>query len=206
MLARYIDDPEEDVLTPGDILCWQTTRSQPGDDERIIRTELKEMWQKVADRVAETTQESTRSRFESDSASLVGFARLDARVKVLHIKREQQLQRLDHYRKRLLTTGRTVEELEQLERDAGGVGVTLQEVKEKYRNQWHDERCFVEAACRVHRLNSQLQTARNQLGPKTAEPLPAPIEIEVFLHKTANAVSSALSRARGKLGDDWWIP
>lgn len=202
MLVKYIDDPDADILTPDDIDCLRGIRGLAADNEQHIREELTVLWQKVAERDAGADPKPTKTggnaaTDDSEMIPMVGYKQLDAKVNALDIKHKQQLRLLTLYRQRLQAAGKSTVWLDSMEQQAQTM--TLGQVTDKYANRWHDERCFMEAACRVHRLAKQLQKARDALDNQSDYPLPLPREIAQVLRTTANAVSSALTRAEGAI-------
>lgn len=202
MLVKYIDDPDADILTPDDIDCLRGIRGLAADTEQQIREELTVLWQKVAERVAGTDPKPKKTggnaaTDDSEMIPMVGYKQLDAKANALDIKHKQQLRLLALYRQRLQAIGKSTAWLDSMEQQ--GRTMNLGEIKEKYANRWHDERSFMEVACRVHRLAKQLQKARDALDNQSDYPLPLPREIADVLQTTANAVSSALTRAEGAI-------
>ncbi|MBL8890088.1 MAG: hypothetical protein JNL67_08925 [Planctomycetaceae bacterium] len=191
MLSKWIDDFE--ILTVDDLNCIRAVRKLSDDDEQQLHLDFRSMWQTVAQRTSGKQTESADGEFDT----LVGFRKAEAKVTMLFIKLQQKSNDRTYYAKQLSQIGRSEEAIKRLETEA--LGMKLAEIKEKYKNQWSDERAFAEAARRAHKYELQLAKAHEDLESKREFPRPQPKEIAKFLNLTANEVSVALCRAKDRL-------
>jgi hypothetical protein len=190
MIVKYLSTAADGILTSEDLECIWRVRN--GQHELTLTVSIqRELRRDLELLVADETEWSA-----GDSQTT--YRAIADKVEYLFAKSRRLMNSLDYQSRELRQRGWSDDSLRMLAQR--GEQSTLEEIAARHQNRWTAERCFEELSQRYRRVTIQLEKLRAEFRVRRDSLTPSTGQIARFLNATANAVSTALSKAHREIG------